>query len=54
MLFHSLLALLGERVGSLGLGEEDFTLKHNLRNARRDLQVGGSGGKGVLGVSAPH
>lgn len=54
MLFHSLLALLGERLGSPGLGDEDFTQKHNLRKARRDLQVGGSGVKGVLGVSAPH
>uniref|UniRef100_A0A672UTW6 STAT transcription factor protein interaction domain-containing protein n=1 Tax=Strigops habroptila TaxID=2489341 RepID=A0A672UTW6_STRHB len=38
MLFHSLLALLGERLGSLGLGNEDFMLKHNLRKAHRDLQ----------------
>uniref|UniRef100_A0A8D0FYH3 STAT transcription factor protein interaction domain-containing protein n=1 Tax=Strix occidentalis caurina TaxID=311401 RepID=A0A8D0FYH3_STROC len=41
MLFHSLLALLGERLGSPGLGDEDFMLKHNLRKACRDLQVGG-------------
>lgn len=54
MLFHSLLALLDERLGSPGLGDEDFMLKHNLRKARRDLQVGGSGVKGVPGVSAPH
>ncbi|XP_071656069.1 signal transducer and activator of transcription 2 isoform X2 [Patagioenas fasciata] len=39
MLFHSLLALLGERLGSPGLGDEDFMLKHNLRKARRDLQA---------------
>ncbi|KAK2512380.1 signal transducer and activator of transcription 2 [Columba livia] len=39
MLFHSLLALLGERLGSPGLGDEDFTQKHNLRKARRDLQA---------------
>nr|QCY58619.1 signal transducer and activator of transcription 2 [Anas platyrhynchos] len=39
MLFHSLLALLDERLGSLGLGDEDFMLKHNLRKARRDLQA---------------
>ncbi|KAM9252201.1 signal transducer and activator of transcription 2 [Cariama cristata] len=39
MLFHSLLALLGERLGSPGLGNEDFMLKHNLRKARRDLQA---------------
>ncbi|XP_071585721.1 signal transducer and activator of transcription 2 isoform X2 [Heliangelus exortis] len=38
MLFHSLLALLGEHLGSPGLGDEDFMLKHNLRKARRDLQ----------------
>ncbi|NXM39475.1 STAT1 protein, partial [Gymnorhina tibicen] len=40
MLFHSLLVLLGERLGSLGSGHEDFMLKHNLRKAHRDLQVG--------------
>ncbi|XP_061871708.1 signal transducer and activator of transcription 2 isoform X2 [Colius striatus] len=39
MLFHSLLALLGERLGSPGLGDEDFMLKHNLRKACRDLQA---------------
>ncbi|XP_053907656.1 signal transducer and activator of transcription 2 [Cuculus canorus] len=39
MLFHSLLALLGEHLGSPGLGDEDFMLKHNLRKARRDLQA---------------
>ncbi|KAM6394927.1 signal transducer and activator of transcription 2 [Rhynochetos jubatus] len=39
MLFHSLLALLGEQLGSPGLGDEDFMLKHNLRKARRDLQA---------------
>ncbi|KAM9514552.1 signal transducer and activator of transcription 2 [Guaruba guarouba] len=39
MLFHSLLALLGERLGSLGPGDEDFMLKHNLRKAHRDLQA---------------
>ncbi|KAM6231170.1 signal transducer and activator of transcription 2 [Spheniscus humboldti] len=39
MLFHSLLALLGECLGSPGLGDEDFMLKHNLRKARRDLQA---------------
>ncbi|XP_033927476.1 signal transducer and activator of transcription 2 isoform X1 [Melopsittacus undulatus] len=39
MLFHSLLALLGERLGSLGLGNEDFMLRHNLRKAHRDLQA---------------
>ncbi|XP_066063503.1 signal transducer and activator of transcription 2 isoform X2 [Chamaea fasciata] len=39
MLFHSLLALLGESVGSLGSGYEDFMLKHNLRKAHRDLQA---------------
>ncbi|XP_064354736.1 signal transducer and activator of transcription 2 isoform X2 [Dromaius novaehollandiae] len=39
MLFHSLLALLGDRLGSPGLGNEDFMLKHNLRKARRDLQA---------------
>lgn len=55
MLFHSLLALLGDRLGSLGLGDEDFMLKHNLRKARRDLQVGRGGpGRGGPGVSAPH
>ncbi|NXR57516.1 STAT2 protein, partial [Rhadina sibilatrix] len=46
MLFHSLLVLLGERLGSLGSGYEDFMLKHNLRKAHRDLQVRfGAGGK---------
>ncbi|NXD31708.1 STAT1 protein, partial [Spelaeornis formosus] len=39
MLFHSLLVLLGERLGSLGSGHEDFMLKHNLRKAQRDLQA---------------
>ncbi|XP_067170116.1 signal transducer and activator of transcription 2 isoform X2 [Apteryx mantelli] len=39
MLFHSLLALLDDRMGSPGLGNEDFMLKHNLRKARRDLQA---------------
>ncbi|XP_065609953.1 signal transducer and activator of transcription 2-like isoform X1 [Cyrtonyx montezumae] len=39
MLFHSLLALLGEQLGSLGPGDEDFMLKHNLRKARIDLQA---------------
>ncbi|XP_055552571.1 signal transducer and activator of transcription 2 isoform X1 [Falco cherrug] len=39
MLFHSLLALLDEHLGSLGMGNEDFMLKHNLRKARRDLQA---------------
>ncbi|XP_021234755.1 signal transducer and activator of transcription 2 [Numida meleagris] len=39
MLFHSLLALLAEQLGSLGPGDEDFMLKHNLRKARLDLQV---------------
>uniref|UniRef100_A0A8C3NP08 Signal transducer and activator of transcription n=1 Tax=Cyanoderma ruficeps TaxID=181631 RepID=A0A8C3NP08_9PASS len=39
MLFHSLLALLGESLGSLGSGYEDFMLKHNLRKAHRDLQA---------------
>ncbi|OXB53640.1 hypothetical protein ASZ78_004028 [Callipepla squamata] len=39
MLFHSLLALLGEHLGSLGPGDEDFMLKHNLRKARIDLQA---------------
>ncbi|XP_054663250.1 signal transducer and activator of transcription 2 [Grus americana] len=39
MLFHSLLALLGEHLGSPGLGGEDFMLKHNLRKACRDLQA---------------
>ncbi|XP_068777531.1 signal transducer and activator of transcription 2 [Struthio camelus] len=39
MLFHSLLALLGDQLGSPGLGDEDFMLKHNLRKARRDLQA---------------
>ncbi|XP_058717048.1 LOW QUALITY PROTEIN: signal transducer and activator of transcription 2 [Poecile atricapillus] len=39
MLFHSLLVLLGERLGSLGSGYEDFMLKHNLRKAHRDLQA---------------
>ncbi|XP_014116048.1 PREDICTED: signal transducer and activator of transcription 2 [Pseudopodoces humilis] len=38
-LFHSLLVLLGERLGSLGSGYEDFMLKHNLRKAHRDLQA---------------
>lgn len=53
MLFHSLLALLDERLGSLGLGDEDFMLKHNLRKARRDLQVGsGAGGGSGLGLRA--
>ncbi|NXB76917.1 STAT2 protein, partial [Donacobius atricapilla] len=37
MLFHSLLVLLGESLGSLGSGHEDFMLKHNLRKAHRDL-----------------
>lgn len=50
MLFHSLLTLLGEQLGSLGPGDEDFMLKHNLRKARIDLQVGGGppGGGGHL------
>lgn len=39
MLFHSLLTLLGEQLGSLGPGDEDFMLKHNLRKARIDLQA---------------
>ncbi|XP_063215065.1 signal transducer and activator of transcription 2 isoform X3 [Chroicocephalus ridibundus] len=39
MLFHSMLALLGEHLGSPGLGDEDFMLKHNLRKACRDLQA---------------
>ncbi|KAM6325914.1 signal transducer and activator of transcription 2 isoform 2-T7 [Alca torda] len=39
MLFHSMLALLGEHLGSPGLGSEDFMLKHNLRKACRDLQA---------------
>ncbi|XP_014813380.1 PREDICTED: signal transducer and activator of transcription 2 [Calidris pugnax] len=39
MLFHSLLALLDNHLGSLGVGDEDFMLKHNLRKARRDLQA---------------
>ncbi|XP_061299887.1 signal transducer and activator of transcription 2-like [Pezoporus flaviventris] len=39
MLFHSLLVLLWERLGSLGLGNEDFMLRHNLRKAHRDLQA---------------
>uniref|UniRef100_A0A8U8C2F8 Uncharacterized protein n=1 Tax=Geospiza parvula TaxID=87175 RepID=A0A8U8C2F8_GEOPR len=39
MLFHSLLVLLGERLGSLGSDCEDFMLKHNLRKAHRDLQA---------------
>ncbi|XP_061203706.1 signal transducer and activator of transcription 2 [Neopsephotus bourkii] len=39
MLFHSLLVMLGERLGSLGLGNEDFMLRHNLRKAHRDLQA---------------
>ncbi|XP_066193651.1 signal transducer and activator of transcription 2 isoform X4 [Sylvia atricapilla] len=39
MLFHSLLVLLGESLGSLGSGYEDFMLKHNLRKAHRDLQA---------------
>ncbi|XP_053860696.1 signal transducer and activator of transcription 2 [Vidua macroura] len=39
MLFHSLLVLLGERLGSLGSDREDFMLKHNLRKAHRDLQA---------------
>uniref|UniRef100_A0A8C3Y201 Signal transducer and activator of transcription n=1 Tax=Catharus ustulatus TaxID=91951 RepID=A0A8C3Y201_CATUS len=39
MLFHSLLVLLGECLGSLGSGHEEFMLKHNLRKAQRDLQV---------------
>ncbi|XP_056370917.1 signal transducer and activator of transcription 2 [Oenanthe melanoleuca] len=39
MLFHSLLVLLGECLGSLGSGHEEFMLKHNLRKAQRDLQA---------------
>ncbi|CAN8207218.1 unnamed protein product [Coccothraustes coccothraustes] len=39
MLFHSLLVLLGERLGSLGSDREDFMLQHNLRKAQRDLQA---------------
>ncbi|XP_041333465.1 signal transducer and activator of transcription 2 [Pyrgilauda ruficollis] len=39
MLFHSLLVVLGERLGSLGSDREDFMLKHNLRKAHRDLQA---------------
>ncbi|KAM8794099.1 signal transducer and activator of transcription 2 [Eudromia elegans] len=39
MLFHSLLVLLDEQLGSPGLGGDDFMLKHNLRKARRDLQA---------------
>ncbi|NXI26114.1 STAT2 protein, partial [Sterrhoptilus dennistouni] len=39
MLFHSLLVLLEESLGSLGSGYEDFMLKHNLRKAHRDLQA---------------
>ncbi|XP_075301904.1 signal transducer and activator of transcription 2 isoform X2 [Opisthocomus hoazin] len=39
ILFHSLLVLLGEQLGSPGLGDECFMLKHNLRKARRDLQA---------------
>ncbi|XP_062366892.1 signal transducer and activator of transcription 2 isoform X3 [Cinclus cinclus] len=39
MLFHSLLVLLRERLGSLGSGHEEFMLKHNLRKAQRDLQA---------------
>ncbi|XP_063035443.1 signal transducer and activator of transcription 2 isoform X2 [Melospiza melodia melodia] len=39
ILFHSLLVLLGERVGSLGSDREDLTLKHNLRKAHRELQA---------------
>ncbi|XP_031949907.1 signal transducer and activator of transcription 2 isoform X2 [Corvus moneduloides] len=39
MLFHSLLVLLGECLGSPGSGHEDFMLKHNLRKAHRDLQA---------------
>lgn len=56
MLFHSLLVLLGESVGSLGSGYEDFMLKHNLRKAHRDLQVRfGAGGAGRGGrVSTPR
>ncbi|XP_068026570.1 signal transducer and activator of transcription 2 isoform X2 [Melanerpes formicivorus] len=39
VLFHSLLALLSDHLGSPRLGDEDFMLKHNLRKARRDLQA---------------
>ncbi|KAM6994024.1 signal transducer and activator of transcription 2 [Passerculus sandwichensis] len=39
ILFHSLLVLLGECVGSLGSDREDLTLKHNLRKAHRELQA---------------
>ncbi|XP_027525061.1 signal transducer and activator of transcription 2 isoform X1 [Corapipo altera] len=39
MLFHSLLMLLSEQLGSLGTSREDFMLKHNLRKAHRDLQA---------------
>ncbi|XP_014748012.1 PREDICTED: signal transducer and activator of transcription 2 [Sturnus vulgaris] len=39
MLFHSLLMLLGDCLGSLGSGHEEFMLKHNLRKAQRDLQA---------------
>ncbi|XP_027529532.1 signal transducer and activator of transcription 2-like [Neopelma chrysocephalum] len=39
MLFHSLLAHLSDRMGSLGTSHEDFMLKHNLRKAHRDLQA---------------
>ncbi|XP_032569340.1 signal transducer and activator of transcription 2 isoform X4 [Chiroxiphia lanceolata] len=39
MLFHSLLMLLSEQLGSLGKSHEDFMLEHNLRKAHRDLQA---------------
>ncbi|NWI89558.1 STAT2 protein, partial [Pitta sordida] len=39
MLFHSLLVLLGECLGTLGSSHEDFMLKHNLRKAHRELQA---------------
>ncbi|NXG00986.1 STAT1 protein, partial [Sakesphorus luctuosus] len=39
VLFHSLLVMLQNRLGSLGSSHEDFMLKHNLRKAHRDLQA---------------
>ncbi|XP_062366891.1 signal transducer and activator of transcription 2 isoform X2 [Cinclus cinclus] len=57
MLFHSLLVLLRERLGSLGSGHEEFMLKHNLRKAQRDLQeerrILRLGQAGEQGGSAP-
>uniref|UniRef100_A0A8C0GDW9 Signal transducer and activator of transcription n=1 Tax=Chelonoidis abingdonii TaxID=106734 RepID=A0A8C0GDW9_CHEAB len=40
MLFHTLLALLDDQYSRFGASENDFVLKHNLRKAKLNLQVG--------------